>query len=51
MHSLPQSASNALPSLPDLQEPSSRSRRAEDLAYQSLTVAAILLLLGSLWVF
>jgi len=48
MHSLPQSASNSLPSL---QGKSSRSRRAEDLAYQSLTVAAMLLLLGSLWVF
>lgn len=30
---------------------STQSRRAEDLTYQAVTVAAILLLLGSLWVF
>ncbi len=51
MHSLPQTACNTLPSLPALQGTSLRSRRAEELAYQSLTVAAMLLLLGSLWVF
>jgi hypothetical protein len=48
MQSLPQSASN---SLPTLAVAAPRSRRAEDLAYQTLTVAAMLLLLGSLWVF
>ncbi|HEY1159883.1 MAG TPA: hypothetical protein VGE83_04590 [Terracidiphilus sp.] len=30
---------------------SGESRKAEDLTYQAVTVAAILLLLGSLWVF
>jgi hypothetical protein len=48
MHTLPQTACNTLPAL---QGTSPRSRRAEELAYQSLTVAAVLLLLGSLWVF
>jgi hypothetical protein len=48
MHSHPQSASNSLPAA---QGTSRGSRRAEDLVYQSLTVAAVLLLLGSLWVF
>jgi hypothetical protein len=48
MHPLPQTACNTLPAL---QEASTRSRRAEELAYQSLTLAAMLLLLGSLWVF
>jgi hypothetical protein len=48
MHSLPQTASSCLPALPGT---SPRSGRAEELAYQSLTVAAMLLLLGSLWVF
>ena len=51
MHTLPQTASNSLPSLPALQGASPHSRRAEELAYQGLTVAAMLLLLGSLWVF
>jgi hypothetical protein len=48
MHTLPQTACSVLPAL---QETSGRSRRAEELAYQGLTVAAMLLLLGSLWVF
>jgi hypothetical protein len=48
MHSLPQTAFDSLPAL---QGTSPGSRRAEELAYQSLTVAAMLLLLGSLWVF
>jgi hypothetical protein len=48
MHTLPQTASD---SLPTAVATGKLSRRAEDLAYQSLTVAAMLLLLGSLWVF
>ena len=28
-----------------------RSRRTEDVAYQAVTVAAILMVLGSIWVF
>ncbi len=51
MHSLPQSACNSMPSLAVLPDPAIEKRRAEDLAYQILTVAAMLLLLGSLWVF
>jgi hypothetical protein len=38
--SLPTSENSALP-----------ARNREDLAYQAVTVAAILLLLGSLWIF
>ena len=48
MHSLPQTASTSLPAL---RGAPSRSRRAEDLAYQSLTLAAMVLLLAGLWVF
>jgi hypothetical protein len=48
MHSPTQTASHPLP-------PSSngsvRARRSEDVVYQIVTVAAILLVLGSLWVF
>jgi hypothetical protein len=51
MHSLPQPAYDSLPTLPALRGASSRSRRSEELAYQSLTVAAMLLLLAGLWVF
>jgi hypothetical protein len=32
-------------------ETSAKSRRREDLAYQAVTIAAILLVLGSLWLF
>jgi len=28
-----------------------RSRRTEDLVYQAVTIAAILMVLGSLWIF
>ncbi|HMD77961.1 MAG: hypothetical protein ABSG60_08095 [Terracidiphilus sp.] len=48
MHSSPKTASTFMPATA---EGSTQSRRAEDLTYQAVTVAAILLLLGSLWVF
>jgi hypothetical protein len=48
MQSSPESASATMPaSAAD----STQSRRADDLVYQAVTVAAILLLLASLWVF
>jgi len=37
--------------MPATAEGSTQSRRTEDLTYQAVTVAAILLLLGSIWVF
>jgi hypothetical protein len=42
---------NALASLQAGGDAPKQSRKSEDLMYQALTVAAILLLLGSLWVF
>jgi len=48
MQSSPQ---NAPASLQVGSDASTQSRKAEDLTYQVLTVAAIVLLLGSLWVF
>src|ERR1035438_7212662 len=48
MLSSPQTASASLPAPGGN---SSQSQRADDLAYQAVTVAAILLLLASLWVF
>lgn len=44
MHPQTQSASHPLPL-------SSRTRPTEDVVYQAVTVAAILLVLGSLWIF
>jgi hypothetical protein len=38
-------------SLPAHRGDSAQSRKVEDVAYQALTVAAALLLLGSLWLF
>ena len=40
-HPLPTSAGNSSP----------RKRQTEDLVYQAVTVAAILLVLGTLWIF
>jgi hypothetical protein len=37
--------------LPEAAEPALKPRKHDDLAYQAVTVAAILLLLGSLWLF
>jgi hypothetical protein len=48
MQSSPQSAPTRLPSAAAAE---TQSRRREDLAYQALTVAAIVLVLCSLWVF
>ena len=48
MHTSPQTATTSLPA------PSGRNahaRKTEDLAYQAVTVAAIVVVLGSLWVF
>ncbi len=48
MHSPTHSVSHPLP---PSRNGSQRSRRSEDVVYQIVTVAAILLVLGSLWVF
>ena len=48
MQSSPQSA---CPSLPPAAAEETQSRKRKDLAYQAVTVAAILLLLCSVWVF
>ena len=48
MLSSPQTASASLPASGGGSSP---SQKADDLAYQAVTVAAILLLLASLWVF
>jgi hypothetical protein len=51
MQSIPQSASASLTVLAEGLEQSQKERNPEELVYQALTVAAIVLLLGSLWVF
>jgi hypothetical protein len=48
MQNSTQSAPATLPTPNDTALP---TRNREDLAYQAVTIAAILLLLGSLWVF
>jgi hypothetical protein len=48
MQSSPQAASTSVPTQNDAP---TGSRTHEDLIYQAVTVAAVLLLLGSLWVF
>jgi hypothetical protein len=48
MQNSTQSAPVRLPTPDDTGTP---TRNREDLAYQAVTIAAILLLLGSLWVF
>ena len=48
MHPSTQSASQ---SLPPCRNDSRRTRLPEDVVYQIVTLAAILLVLGSLWVF
>jgi hypothetical protein len=48
MHPPTQSASH---SLPTSRKGSRRARPTEDVVYQIVTLAAILLVLGSLWVF
>ena len=48
MQSSPQSAN---PCLPPAAAGETQSRKREDLAYQAVTVAAILLVLCSVWVF
>jgi hypothetical protein len=48
MHPPTQSASH---SLPTSRKDSRRTRPTEDVVYQIVTLAAILLVLGSLWVF
>jgi hypothetical protein len=44
----PESANSALSASPDTASP---SRKSGDLPYMTMTVVAILLLLGSLWIF
>jgi hypothetical protein len=41
----------ACTSLPNVSSELPQSRESADLVYQAVTIAAILLLLGSLWVF
>jgi hypothetical protein len=48
MQPMSQNASQALPSS---RIGSPRTRKVEDVVYQIVTVAAILLVLGSLWIF
>ena len=48
MQPSPQTASFSMPESPCEIE---HSLRAEELAYQAVTVASILLVLGSLWIF
>jgi hypothetical protein len=45
------SQQTASDSMPAPAEGLAQSRRADDLTYQAVTVAAILMLLASLWVF
>jgi hypothetical protein len=47
----PESANTTLPVSPDAAASHRESFRADDLPYMTMTVCAILLLLGSLWVF
>jgi hypothetical protein len=49
MQTSPQTLS--FPSLSDPVGESAGSRQAEDLFYQGFTIAAILLVLGSVWIF
>ncbi len=51
MQSISQTAGESMPATDAVFTPTRQQRSAEELAYQSLTVAAVLLLLGSLWVF
>jgi hypothetical protein len=47
-----QTSSQSAPSAqPTSSDHASSARKPEDLAYQAVTIAAILLVLGSLWVF
>jgi hypothetical protein len=47
-----QSSSQSSPACePEVAETATQLRKREDLAYQAVTVAAILLVLGSLWLF
>jgi len=48
MQTSPHSAYNPLPAATSR---STSSQRSEDLVYQAVTIIAILLLLGSVWVF
>jgi hypothetical protein len=50
----PETANQALPASPEAAIPRQRDRNcpdSDDLPYMTMTVAAILLLLGSLWIF
>jgi hypothetical protein len=51
MQSSVQAASASLPVSGEGSNPPQEARNPADLAYEALTLAAILLLLGSLWVF
>ncbi len=48
MHPSSESASTVLP---ERSSPSPRNWRADDIVYQAVTIGAILLVLGSVWVF
>jgi hypothetical protein len=45
------SSQSASTSLPEASSPFMPTRQAENRMYQAMTIAAILMLLGSLWVF
>jgi hypothetical protein len=48
---MPTTSTLASNSLPKPHDEGSRPRRQEDVVYQGVTIAAILLVLGSVWVF
>jgi hypothetical protein len=47
----PESANPTLPGSPDAAGSHRKSHSSDDLPYMTVTVVAILLLLGSLWIF
>jgi hypothetical protein len=51
MHTSPKSGSATLNATGGYQSPEQESSRTSEYVYQSLTLAAMLLLLASLWVF
>jgi hypothetical protein len=51
MHTSPESGSATFTGPGDYEQPEQNPNRSSEVAYQSLTIAAMLLLLASLWVF
>jgi hypothetical protein len=48
---MPPSPESASPTLPVSSDTAAPRRKSDDLPYMTMTVVAILLLLGSLWIF